>query len=121
MNSDQERDLLNYIAEGREERTYVKEQLGSANAGIQRVYDRLMFHEREDKTMFEGLDRRMSALEDAQTSTGRHNIDELTKALEEKKNELKDRKAQELKVALWVLGAAVSWVLSLFAAHTYLK
>ena len=88
MTPEQEKILLDYLAEGKVERITVKDHMRANTTALQRIFHQLELHEQKDdarhtevKSALAGLNARVDALEDAAEDTARHNVEELQQEL----------------------------------------
>lgn len=89
---DLERQLVNYLAEGKKERVSMFDQLKGLGSVSQSILHRLALHEQKDDLSFasiqdhlKGLASRLTALEKDDIVTGRHDITQLQRELDERK------------------------------------
>ena len=119
MNPETERELMNYIAQGKQERISVFDQLKGLGSASQRILHQLELHQQKDDAAFNaiqndfaGISARIANLERDVDSTGNYNLSELKAQLAERK-----RAEQTLKSALinGAIGAAIAFVGGLLA------
>lgn len=91
MTPDVERQLLDYLSEGRVERLGIAKKVDSAADAVRHILDQLVLHEQKDDfrhaevmNLVRGQDARITALERNADDTGRHNVEELRTKLKEK-------------------------------------
>jgi hypothetical protein len=119
MSPETERELLNYLAQGKEERVSMFDQLKGLGNAAQRILHQLELHQQKDDAAFEslrydikGISARVADLERDVDSTGNYNLQELKGQLDERK-----KADQTLKAALINagLGATITLVGALLA------
>lgn len=107
MNQDTEALILRYLAEGKTERVTVRDAITGNTGALQRIFHQLELHEQKDdarhaemKASIAGCNARLDRLERSSEDTGKHNVELLTKQLDERKK----------SVAGWVQAMALALV-----------
>lgn len=113
---DLERQLVNYLAEGKKERISMFDQLKGLGNASQRILHQLELHQQKDELSFaalqdhlKGVSARLAALEVDLDDTGSHNIERLQRELDERK------KAQQGLNSIFI-NAGVGGALALIGA-----
>lgn len=124
MSPEVERQLLDFITEGKTEKVTLRDHLKTNTSAMQKIFHQLELHEQKDDTRhqqiteaFRGTHARLEKLERDAEDTGKHNIEELKARLAEAQQAERDRKATKttwsitwVHVAVTVLVAVCSGV-----------
>ena len=128
MSPETEKELMNYLAQGKTERVSMFDQLKGLGNASQRILHQLELHQQKDDAAFEslrydikGISARVADLERDVDSTGNYNMQELKGQLEERKRQEHGLKQIMLNAGVGALITFVGALLALLATYVLRK